>query len=418
MEEPPHEAVHIMERNKEFLLFDPFVPNWKKVSPTVALLLLLAREGEKGAHALDTCEGCSSHTLQDLITSALSSFKHKSEDQRVERVQNIQERHHPLDVELNLTPTCSGKCIYCYYTYTCDTVLTSSQWKSIIASAAEMHPDRIIFSGGDPVKYEGFCDIAHYARELSLSTHLLSNGLIPEDIIPDISAGFNSIQISIDGFERTQQTLRGISFHNVMTSIERLVDEGMPVTAGITLTALNIDEVLPLIEYLSQKGVNAFHISLLKEIGNAQNYNTLRAAPDAIVALFKKLFELDDTIDTLYHLLPRKLRKKFNCGAGTEILSIMPDGEVYPCDALINPKFSCGSALEKELNDIYLNSSILHTLRNLTVEQLPPCDTCIYRYVCGGGCIGEAVAQWDRVGIFQRDCEFLKKFYEEFMWIT
>ena len=382
----------------------------------MAFLLLLAKEGEKGAYALDICEDCSSHALQDLIISALSSFKQKSEDQRRENVQNIHKA--PLDVELKLTPTCSGRCVYCYYTYTCDIVLTPSQWKSIIASAVEMHPDRLIFSGGDPVQYEGFCDIALYARELSLSTHLLSNGLIPENSIPDISAGFDSIQISIDGFERTQQTLRGIPFHKVITSIEQLVDEGVPVTAGITLTALNIDEVLPLIEYLSQKGVNTFHISLLKEIGNAQTCNTLRAAPDAIVALFKKLYEQEDTVDTLYHLLPRKLKKKYNCGAGTEILSIMPDGEVYPCDALINPKFSCGSALEKELNDIYLNSSILHTLRNLTVEQLSPCDTCIYRYICGGGCIGEAVAQWNRVSIFQRDCEFLKKFYEEFMWIT
>jgi radical SAM protein with 4Fe4S-binding SPASM domain len=409
MEQPPDESVTIMERDKGFLLFDPSVPKWKRVSPIVALCILLTQKGDNVMDQIDLYPGFSPDTLQDLINSALSSFKKERKDQEI---------HHPLDIEFNLTHTCSGECIYCYFTYTCDYVLNAFEWKSIIESAVHLHPDRIIFSGGDPLLYDGIYDVAQYAQEFSLKTHLLSNGLIPEEMIPDISTSFDSVQVSIDGFETTQSNLRRIPLHKVITSIKCLLDYGIPVTAGITLTSLNIDEILPLIEYLSTTGVDKFHISLFREIGKGKENPHLRAPPDAIVALFLKLFELEMNVDTLYHLLPIKSRKKYNCGTGKEIISIMPDGHVYPCNALIEPEFSCGSALKTNLEDIYLNSSVLHTLRNLTVEHFQPCNTCKYKYVCGGGCIGECFAHYEKIGVFQPECEFLKKFYQEFIWIT
>lgn len=408
MEQPPSESVTIMEKNKEFLLFDPSIPRWKKVSPIVALLIFLKQKKYNIMDQIDIYPGFSSDALQDLIDSALFSFKGKRNHKTT----------HPLDIEFNLVHACSTECVYCYYTYTCDSILEELEWKSIIESAFHLHPDRLVFSGGDPLLYGRIFEVAHYARDSALKTHLLSNGLISEGMIKDISTSFDSVQVSIDGFEDTQMNLRRIPLSTVLASIRGLLDCGVPVTAGITLTSLNIDEILPLIETLSAIGVDKFHISLFREIGKGKNHAQLRASPDAIVALFLRLFELEINVDTLYHMLPARSRKKNNCGAGREIISIMPDGHVYPCNALIEPEFFCGSALETPLEDIYLKSSVLHSLRDLTVEYLQPCNTCVYRYVCGGGCIGEYYAHCGKIGVFQSECEFLKKFYEEFIWIT
>jgi radical SAM protein with 4Fe4S-binding SPASM domain len=409
MDDVPGESVKILERDNQFLLFDPSIPRWKKISSITALLLIIAQKGDDFIDHLEPYSDYSSKMLKSLLDSAISAFKKEITQGKI---------GHPLDIEFNMTDSCPGKCIYCYYTYSCDHLLTPDEWKSILESVIDLHPDRIIFSGGDPLYYEGLIDVANYAQELSLQTHLLSNGLIPKDITSDIAASMDSVQISIDGFEHTQQYLRGISFHEIMTSIRHLLDHGVSVSAGITLTSLNIHEVVPLIEYLSRVGVDAFHISLLKEIGKGKGEPHLRAPADAIVNLFLNLFESDIYVDTLHHLLPKKARKKYNCGVGKEILSIMPDGYVYPCDALIKPEFSCGSALKTDLKDIYWNSSALHTLRGLTVDQMQPCNTCEYKYVCGGGCIGETLAHCNTIGVFQPTCEFLKKFYEEFIWIT
>lgn len=400
--------VTILKRNGEFLLYDPTAPAWVRIPPLGALMVAALTQGSsldflKKSPSLE----CSEKILNDFLENVREKMRHEP-----------QNKEKGTDIEINLTESCSFKCKYCYFSYKSRKNLKIEEWKDIIDSAAQLHPDRLIFSGGDPLLREDLFEIAKFAHDQSLKTHLVSSGIIPQEKLSSVAAWFDSVQISIDGFPKTQRYLRGVPFERVMKNMKELICLGVPLKAGITLTSINIGEVVPLVETLTKNGICRFHLSLFKEVGRGKNHPELKPRPKAVVALFLRMLQLAVDVDTLFHLMPKQSEKRENCGAGREILSVMPDGDVYPCDALISKEFLCGSALREDLVDIYRESPVLKMLRAQTVESSPICSSCDFRYLCGGGCIGESFSQTGTVEIPGPDCTFLKQFYEEFIWIA
>jgi radical SAM protein with 4Fe4S-binding SPASM domain len=77
--------------------------------------------------------------------------------------------------------------------------------------------------------------------------------------------------------------------------------------------------------------------------------------------------------------------KNFRCPAGTEKLSVMPDGSAYPCYLLFGrPEFRLGNILNDSLNKI-LKSPLLGFFRNFEKNNCPE-SACEYFSVCHGGC--------------------------------
>lgn len=405
------ENVTVMKRNGKFLLYDPTQPTWFKISPLAALVVLFLQEEEYTIPFIAELLGTSQEYAEKIVTEFIENVEEKTKNAAYRSKKG-------LDIEINVADSCSLECKYCYFLYNSQRVLTTEEWMEIVDSAAHLHPERIIFSGGEPLCREDLFEIGKYAKHLHLKTHLLSNGIIPKSTLPSIARYFDSVQISIDGFPATQKFLRGASFEVVTATMKELVRLGVPLKAGITLTSVNIYEAVPLIQWLSEMGVDMFHISLFKEVGKGKNYPHFKPNPDAVVRLFLEMLRLDLNVDTLFHLMPRRSEKKKYCGAGKEIVSVMPDGDVYPCDALISKEFFCGSALHEDLSDIYVNSSTLNRVRKVTVEDSSICGSCDFRYLCGGGCIAESFFKKGKADVPGPDCEFLKRFYEEIIWIA
>ena len=406
------ERLTFMRRNGEFLLHDPERPVWFKIPPMGALLLIVLREKDYPTFFVKELLNTTEERAEEILNEFVGSLERKMKDIPPRK----QERG--LNVEANLTTSCTLKCRYCYLSYVSSKLLTTHQWMGIVDSAAQLNLNQLTFSGGEPLLREDLFEIATFAHDLPLRTHLLSNGLIPKSRLSLLAQCFDSVQISIDGFSQTQEYLRGAPFDVVIENMKALVQLGIPLKAGITLTSVNISEVLPLIQWLSSNGITQFHLSLFKEVGKGRNHPELSPSAEAVVRLFLEILELGLNVDTLFHLMPRRFEKKVTCGAGTEVLSIMPDGDVYPCDALISKEFFCGSAVHEELPDIYANSPTLEKLRTITVDTSALCSVCDFRYLCGGGCISESFLKKGKIELPGPDCVFRKRFYEEFIWIA
>jgi uncharacterized protein len=83
-------------------------------------------------------------------------------------------------------------------------------------------------------------------------------------------------------------------------------------------------------------------------------------------------------INMLYYGIIRR----YYCGAGVSVMSVSPDGSIYPCPRFTGIKsFLLGnvfSGVEKEKQRVFLDND---------VQSRSECSGCWARYICGGGCL-------------------------------
>jgi radical SAM protein with 4Fe4S-binding SPASM domain len=83
----------------------------------------------------------------------------------------------------------------------------------------------------------------------------------------------------------------------------------------------------------------------------------------------------------------RAMLRGRGCQAGTGVIFVACDGEVFPCGYL---PVSCGNVLRTDLREIWNNSPVLRALRDL--EGLSgKCGRCDYKRLCAG-CRARALA--------------------------
>ena len=79
----------------------------------------------------------------------------------------------------------------------------------------------------------------------------------------------------------------------------------------------------------------------------------------------------------------------YRCSAGDTLVTVMPDGDVYPCRRL---PVKVGNIRETRLRDLYLGSRLMRDLRDRD-RVAEGCEGCHFARICGGGsrCLSHAV---------------------------
>lgn len=77
-----------------------------------------------------------------------------------------------------------------------------------------------------------------------------------------------------------------------------------------------------------------------------------------------------------------------HCGAGINALSINPNGDVYPCVKINDPKKQITNILKDDaIREI--NESRRSIINNDFIFNKKQCEDCKIKYYCGGGCRAE-----------------------------
>ncbi|MEM1626769.1 MAG: radical SAM protein [Sulfolobaceae archaeon] len=112
----------------------------------------------------------------------------------------------PHIVELQLTYDCNLRCPYCFNpTHMDRKKLSIEEWKSIIKQVVELGTKILIFTGGEPLKYEGVIELIKYAKSFNTITALSSNGLLLNE---------NGIKIIRDYLDLMQLSLHVYRYAN------------------------------------------------------------------------------------------------------------------------------------------------------------------------------------------------------------
>jgi|GEM_PF-5536193 len=305
------------------------------------------------------------------------------------------ELRYPLKMRLEITGKCNNRCKWCYANQRyAQTELSINDFKKIIKKLAHNGVFKITFSGGEPTLNPELPSLVEYATSYDLVTHLISNGtFLTKDLVTKLEkAGLKSVQISIEGFEKTHNdTTQNNSFNQCVSGIKNCLESKISVATNTTLSRLNYSEITDFLIFLDKLGVP--RATLNKVVSDDPN---ISLSFDEIESVLKKVSKLNLKLKLGWLGVIGKcdldISKYFNaprCSACSTSIAISPNGEIRPCSF---SNVSLGNIQTNSLKKIW-SSEYCTKFRNH--EILPEkCKTCKEKKICPGTCVLDLLEQY------------------------
>ena len=316
----------------------------------------------------------------------------------------------------NMTYKCNLKCAHCYINAgnISTDELTTEEALDLIDQIAEVSSPLLILSGGEPLVRRDFMEIVEYATSKKLKVALSTNGtLITEHVARKLSdLGIVYVGISIDSPDpQWHDMFRGVNgaFQAAIAGLKNAAKAGLSTGLRYTITRYNVGDAPSIIDLtlkLKVPRVTFYHLSAAgraKSIGKdwyvtpSQYFNFI----DYLIQVSKKYvgaLEIETTMAPFDGIcIADKIAKsseefwkclevvKAQGGCGRKIISIYPNGNVYPCQ-FVDFMF-VGNVRQqrlKELLDIN-NPSLRYFIETEKFLKGPKCSTCPFKSICKGG---------------------------------
>jgi len=379
--------IFVNTMDSRILYLEPEVPDWITINVKYKSIFDLF----DGCNSIDSITkhikkdySEESELLISQITKLISDSKIFAHNLIPKKQKGNKENGTLKSVYLTLTDDCNLKCKYCY-TKELIRAKTSdlSQWKAYIDKVLSISkPLKFTFTGGEPLLVPFLFDLAKYIHERGSESLLLTNGLCitNEAIAKKISKYFTQTRISLDSiYEEKSSYLRGPEVLEKVKSAVSLLDKAKAeIILQATITQINKNEVAEFAKYFD----NRVNFQPLYQMGSAKDYNELAiSGMEYYQALSQAgIYGFRRNIHN-YKCNPCK-----RCSMAVEELSIAPNGDLYPCHMLHYSDIRIGNLNKDNINELYFKSSILKELREINIDTITQCQSCVVRNFCGGGC--------------------------------
>lgn len=318
---------------------------------------------------------------------------------------------------VELTSKCNQLCKHCFLGHDLNRyrhmpIETIEQTIDALAMAGVR---QLILSGGEPLSHPDFEKILDYAGtnydfKISLLTngsHGRINSLIDKFRLYEVT-----VKIPLLGWGESHDKMAGIEggFDRTQRSIIRLIDAGVAVELGTTVTGLNHMDIPAIRQFANELGVPLEVSPLYKTGYAAMNSDELYSIPQETIV--KVCQEDKSTPRPAYRsAYPRPSRMTpdptdyeavdlrdyltEHSECGQKILAVLSDGNVTPCLMLRGEEFSLGNVHEEPLSKILSHTTDRAAKFDsmMSLAAVPGCSECEARYVCkAGGCPASAKA--------------------------
>jgi glutamyl-tRNA reductase len=292
--------------------------------------------------------------------------------------------------------------------------LSTEQAKNLIEQLAHLGKAQssmpvLVFSGGEPLCRKDLFELVGYAGSLKLTCALATNGTLIDSGTADRikNSSIARVSISLDGataeVHNHFRRLEG-AFEKALEGVRQLQKRDVPFQINFTLTKTNAHQLEDIYQLARQLGAVGLHIFILVPVGCGQilaetDMLTPRQYEEKLLEISqidaRGQLELKVTCGPQYERVIRQqgLNKASSgsskgCLAGTGILFVGHQGDVFPCGYL---PVKCGNILEEQLCDIWRHNEDLAMIRDRS-SLGGKCGLCSYKYICGG-CRARAYAQ-------------------------
>ena len=303
----------------------------------------------------------------------------------------------------HITEKCNLRCKHCYHdNYNSADELNLDELRYIAdkidATLKKWNKKGTLsITGGEPfiVKDKVF-PLLHRIETLKTIQYfdILTNGWLLDQTVLDRLKEFKKlrrVQLSLEAADQNlNDRIRGKgSFGTTLSAIRLLKKNDFQVAIMMTISNLNKNEIEPVANLLKEEGADTFSVERFIPEGMGANLKDEFLTPEELQDVFQKIYSLAMKKDKVRILLYRPLFALLNgndptvgamCSAGTNALTIMHDGTIYPCRRLPIP---IGNALIDSFYKIWYTSDVLWNIRN-TKNIKGKCNDCNFIPVCRG----------------------------------
>ena len=316
----------------------------------------------------------------------------------------------PIVAHLGVTSACNMRCKYCSIRqpYAKAKELSTTEWKRIIDKLAHLGVFQIGLTGGEPTLRKDLIELAEYITSRRCAFNLTTNGwALDRDLIVRLKqAGMRQCQVSLDCHLPTiNDRLRGDgACLRAIRAVRLLRDEGIAVGIDCVVSKNNLSHLEEFVAWLNAERIPYLTLIKIKQ-GDLPlaDFKSMLPEYHSYCTLIEKLCNRTNempcvtldcgSVSNLERVLRPQEAKAVpiaGCPVGHTLLSISPDGSVFPCVAMGAHRYCLGNAKDTDLRSMWNENILLRSLRKMKSKIEGQCKECERLDHCRGGCRGIA----------------------------
>jgi len=334
----------------------------------------------------------------------------------------IKHRYRPNSFHLqwHITERCNLNCKHCYFDerflkneLSLNQVLNifDDYFKLLKKWRISRERAMISITGGEPLVRADFPKLLKkcYQNRKKTRYGILTNGILLNDrkIAELKKFKIDYVQVSLEGMEKRNDEIRGKeTFKKVVKAVKLLTKNGINTAVSVTVTRQNLKDIPLLIKLSKELKVNALGLRRFIPIGRGEKMRELMLSPQETKDLYLYILETKQKLKDLKSkliltigcedgILAQEGYRVNGCVAGYSSLTILPNGDVYPCRRL---PIYVGNVLKQSLEDIFYKSTKLKELRDYRKMDIR-CQHCSYFGKCMGGAKCVSYGYWKNIHV-------------------
>lgn len=330
-------------------------------------------------------------------------------------------------VFIETTSQCNLRCKHCYLS-AADSLKNELTTEEIINIVHQLEPPSVVaLSGGEPLMRSDTISLLQQFSQEGYRCSLLTNAtLVTPSIATEIKkAKRATVQVSLESFDKNiHESIRGKdTFERTMNGIHNLIDAGCRLRLSFTPTKLNIDTFEDYVEQTKALGIRAIHVCTYTPQGRGnKNQDSLRLDKRQLFEfqiLLKKLSKKIQILGDLPSMLDlNRVGYSWDSCPLAGNIHIISDGTIYPCEICCNEYFALGNIRTMTLQEALESPMMckMHKNSRERIDIIPECKKCIWRHMCGGGCMVLSYLDTQDLNKVDYYCELRKYWFEKLLW--
>lgn len=292
---------------------------------------------------------------------------------------------HEFFIQWHLTERCNLRCTHCYQAGGKTDELSLGEISSVSKEVSDTlkawsgaygisFAPSFSITGGEPFLRSDLFEVLDVVRTLGFDIYILSNGtLIDREKAQALAGlGVKGVQVSMEGRQEIHDSIRGEgSFSSAVRGIRYLLDAGLKVTINATLSMINAEHFMDLVDLSLFLGVQRLGFSRLVPSGRGLGLLDKMIAREDVRQMYERIFSLKT--NGLEIVTGDPVASQINCAsgggsvpsggcaAGVSGLTFLPDGTIIPCRRLFIP---IGNVRKDRIREIWATSPVLEALRD------------------------------------------------------
>jgi len=269
--------------------------------------------------------------------------------------------------------------------------MANSEWETIWPALVDLAPEKLVFTGGEPLLRPDLPDLLSSVRRLDVDHRIkrclnTSGTPVTLAIAQRLRGLVDEVRVSLDALEDRNDRLRGAgSFACAERAIRHFKFAGHDPKVLITVSEVSLPDLEDLLCLLADWGITAVNINLFQPIGRGKAHEEWSVNIGAVKRAIEKASLRIHTGWSVPSVTQEA--SGTHCGVG-HYLNLMPNGDVFPCHVLVDPRFRCGNVRDQDLREICNWYGTLGKLAQLNFTKLATSDPEIASSLRRDRCLG------------------------------